>query len=228
MNSVNRQSLTVLLLAPLVAASSTSGLALFLGAGSAVVLLAATALLYLLQRFVFDTQADADGSLPGFALLMLVLSSVTTLLILLSQRWFYEAYLLTGIWLPLISANLLVVRQLMLVDNTRPFLPTMLDALRTGIMMILALTAFALCRELLTGGRILLNMHLFTDIPARGIEVFEGWPRLKLFEMAPGALLLLALILAGKRLWQSRHSAPPAPAGAPENSLRVRVTGKIS
>lgn len=234
MTADNRQTISLLMLSPLVAGTGSSGTALFLGLGSTIVLLAATAILYLLLPAARDQQATTGSRSTvvtpvNFPMLMLVLSVSTSLLMLALQRWFYEATLLTGLWLPLISANLLIVRQLLTVDGTRPFARTMAQSLKLCVFVVSALIGLALCRELLGSGRILMNMHLFTDtITAQGIAVFPDWPRLKLFEMAPGALLLLALILAGQRVWQSRHPMPRVETSTPDSSRRVRVTGKIT
>lgn len=226
--------MTLLMLSPLVAGTGSSGTALFLGLVSAGVLCVSTALLYLLQRLMAVRATGTDSAATvstamQLPLLMLVLSVTTSLVMLLLQRWFYEASLLTGIWLPLISANLLLVRQLLSVDSSQPIVYCLADAFKLGIVIVLALTGLALCRELLGNGLVLSNMHLFSDaMPAQGIELLPGWPRLKLFEMAPGALLLLALALAARRFWQARYPRPPADSGRPDPDRRVRVTGKIS
>lgn len=230
----SRSAVTVLMLAPLIAGTSSTGVALFLGLVSAIVLLVSTTVLLVLQRLIAPQSEAVDGAAKSnaslnFPLLMLVLSVTTSLLILVLQRWFYAATLITGIWLPLISANLLLVRQLMAVEGRDSVLKLTMQSLQMGAIIVLAFTGLALCRELLGHGHILGNMHLFTDaIPAHGIEVLPNWPRLKLFEMAPGALLLLAVLLALHRQWQLRHPAPPAGSGTPEPDRRVRVTGKIS
>jgi Na+-translocating ferredoxin:NAD+ oxidoreductase RnfE subunit len=234
MSRPGQNMFTLLMLAPLITLSASTGVALFSGLTTALVLLVSTALFYVVQRLVLAASQETVPAGTRLPLVMLVLSVVTSLTVLLAQRWFYEAALLTGIWLPLISANLVVVRQLLTVDYSRPVLQTITETLKLAMLIITALTALALCRELAGNGRVLSNMHLFMDsIPAQGIDVIPGWPRLKLFEMVPGALLLLSLFLAikrlaAKRMWSSRHPQLPAVSGQPDSSLRVRVTGKIS
>ena len=229
MSRPGQNMFTLLMLAPLISLSSSTGIALFSGLSTALVLMVSTIVFYLVQRFVVAANSPAatvDTRLPS---VMLVLSVTTSITVLLAQRWFYEATLLTGIWLPLISANLVVVRQLLMVDYSRPALQTVAETLKLAVVIIAALTGLALCRELAGNGRVLSNMHLFLDnMPAQGFEVIPGWPRLKLFEMAPGALLLLSLFLAGNRMWNARHQKLSAGSGQPDSSLRVRVTGKIS
>lgn len=221
-------SLIVLSLASLIAASTSSGLALLIGMSSWLVLLISSAVICLLRPWLRKeaSLARADSTLT-LCFIALLVASVVSLLSLVIQVSRYEAMTLAGIWLPLIASNGLIYMHLVSEwDASGKVL--MRSAWVRGAQFTVILLLLALVRELLGTGSILTNLHVFfSSMSATGVEVIDNYPRLKLFGFPTGGLLVLGLGLAFIQ-WLRLRRPEVAKTVLPSEEKRVRVTGRIS
>ncbi|TFH73361.1 hypothetical protein E3V39_09085 [Gammaproteobacteria bacterium LSUCC0112] len=224
----SRLSLIVLSLASLIAASTSSGLALLIGISSWLVLLISSAVISLLRPWLRKeaSLARADSTLT-LCFIALLVASVVSLLSLVIQVSRYEAMTLAGIWLPLIASNGLIYMHLVSAwDASAKVL--LCSAWVRGAQFTVVMLLLALVRELLGTGSILTNMHVFfSTFSASGIIVISNYPRLKLFALPTGGLLVLGLSLALIQ-WMQLRRLVVAKTVLPSEEKRVRVTGRIS
>lgn len=221
-------SLIVLSLASLIAASSSSGLALLIGISSWLVLLISSAFVCLLRPWLRkETSLERADSTLTLCFIALLVASVVSLLSFVIQVSRYEAMTLAGIWLPLIASNGLIYMHLVSAwDASGKGL--MRSAWVRGAQFTVVVLLLALVRELLGTGSILTNLHvLFSSFSATGVEIIDNYPRLKLFGFPTGGLLVLGLGLACIQ-WLRLGRPDVAQTVLPSEEKRVRVTGRIS
>lgn len=221
-------SLIVLSLASMIAASTSSGLALLIGMSSWLVLLISSAFICLLRPWLRkETSLEHGDSTLTLCFIALLVASVVTLVNFVIQVERYEAMTLAGIWLPLIVSNGLIYMHLVSAwDASGKVL--MRSAWVRGAQFTVVMLLLALVRELLGTGSILTNLHvLFPSFSATGIEVVDNFPRLKLFGFPTGGLLVLGLGLAFIQ-WLRLSRPVVAKTVLPAEEKRVRVTGRIS
>lgn len=113
--------------------------------------------------------------------IILICATVLSLLQILLQLWFYEASLHAGIYVPLVAMNCLVLTQAEECAVRQAVVPALTQAVIMGGVILLLLAVIGAVRE------------------------YSG---LMVMQQAPGALLLLALVLAGWQ-WLQAHSGHP-------------------
>lgn len=225
--SITKSSLIVLSLASLIAASTSSGLALLIGLSSWLVLLICSAVLWLvrpwLQKEALFARADSALTLTCVALLLACVVTVLSVIIQINR---YEAFTLAGIWLPLIASNALIFMHLLGAWQSKDT-KVLSAAWVCGAQYTAVLLMLAVLRELLGSGTILTNLHVFfPTFPETGITIINNYPRLKLFGFQAGGLLVLGLALAWIKQLRRRNSQLVM-TRLPSDKKRVRVTGQI-
>ena len=220
-------SLVVLSLASLIAASSSSGLALLIGMSSWAVLLICTAVLCLVAPMLRKEPLLLDaGSAFTLSFVAALLATIVTILNVTLQLLRYEAIVFAGLWLPLIASNALIYMHL-LGTWEQADAAAIKVALWRGALFCSVLLGLAVMRELLGTGVVLSNLHLLNPAWSEsGIVIISDYPRLKLFAMSSGGLLVTAMMLALIN-WIRSQQTPVSDRRTPAEDKRVRVTGRI-
>lgn len=220
-------SLVVLSLASLIAASSSSGLALLIGLSSWAVLLICTGVLCLVAPVLRKEPLLLNaGSAFTLSIVAALLATVVTILGVALQLFSYEASVIAGLWLPLIASNALIYLHL-LSTWERADRTALKSALWRGALFCAVLLGLAVIRELLGTGEVLSHLHLLNPAWSQaGIVIISDYPRLKLFTMSSGGLVVTGMILALIN-WIKSQQAPMPDRGTPAEDKRVRVTGRI-
>ncbi|GEM_PF-2994872 len=225
--ALHHSPMILLSLASLISASTSSGLALFIGLTSCLVLLISSTLVWLgrpwLQKEALLARADSALTVAVVALL---LASVVSLVSVIIQMTRFEAFVTAGIWLPLIASNALIYMHLL--RSWESFETNMVGtAMVRGIQFTAVLLVLALLREVLGHGSILTNLQLLLpSLPQSGVSIFGNYPRLKVFALPAGGLLVVGLALA--LIEQMRLRKPRlGHTRLPSDEKRVRVTGRI-
>ena len=164
-----------------------------------------------------------------FAYFLFVLAVFTTAADILMQRFHYALYRDLGIYVPLICCNLALVLHLEFKTGSAKIMRTLTDSLIAGCGILLAFVVFSACRELLIHGRIEISLQSLTPAlaPTQGIDTPRANPDWFQFaRLAPGALLLLGLLLALKN-WLTPYTTKPTANDDVTPVQRARVTGKI-
>lgn len=148
-----------------------------MGASTLVVLIVSNLIISLLRKVI-----PGEVRLPAY---IVIVASLVTLVELITQAYLPDLYSALGIYIPLIVVNCIILgRAEAYASKNTPFLSAM-DGVGMGIGFTIALTIAGLIREFLGSGTLFGRLVLPESVEPIG-----------LFVKAPGAFLVLALIVA--------------------------------
>ncbi|MFY9975327.1 MAG: electron transport complex subunit E [Chromatiaceae bacterium] len=210
----NNQALVALLgLCPLLATTTSASNGLGMGLATTTVLALSSMTVSLIRNVV-----RPEVRLPVF---VLVIASFVTAVELTMQAYFYELYLVLGLFIPLIVTNCTIIGRAEAFASKNPVDKALVDALAMGIGFTLVLTTLGGIRELMGQGTLFHQAHLLFGEPAHGLTLTLG-PEFKgalVAILPPGAFIGLGLLIALKNLIDQRlrRRAPRrVPVGAPQ------------
>jgi electron transport complex protein RnfE len=195
-------------LCPLLAVSNTAINGLALGLATTLTLLLSNSIVSLIRHYV-----RPEIRLPVF---VLVIASIVTAIELAMNAWFYELYLILGIFIPLIVTNCSIIGRAegFASKNTLP--RAALDGVMMGLGFTGLLFTLGSLRELLGNATLLSQAHLLFGEAARSwtIVLSEDYRGFLVAILPPGAFFGLGLLIALKnvidRRLQARRSIAPA------------------
>lgn len=197
-------------LCPLLAVSNTAVNGLALGLATTLTLLLSNSIVSLIRHYV-----RPEIRLPVF---VLVIASIVTAIELAMNAWFYDLYLILGIFIPLIVTNCSIIGRAegFASKNTLP--RAALDGVMMGLGFTAVLFTLGLLRELLGNGTLLAQAHLLFGEAARGwtIVLSKDYGGFLVAVLPPGAFFGLGLLIALKNVIDRRLSARRATAAAAE------------
>lgn len=216
----NNQALVALLgLCPLLATTTSATNGLGMGLATTAVLALSSVTVSLIRNLV-----RPEVRLPVF---VLVIASFVTIVELTMQAYFYNLYLVLGLFIPLIVVNCTIIGRAEAFASKNRVDRALVDALAMGIGSTLVLTTLGGMRELVGQGTLFNQAHLLLGEAARGLTVKLG-PDYKgalVAILPPGAFIGLGLLIALKNLIDQRARRraprpvavpPPAPRGPAE------------
>ncbi len=191
----NNQAMVALLgLCPLLAVTNNIVNAIGLGIATTFVLVASN-----LSVSVFRNQIAKEVRIPIFVLLI---ASFVTIVELIMQSYFYDLYLILGIFVPLIVTNCAILGRAEAFASKNTWDKSLLDGLMMGIGFSLALIVLGAARELIGSGTLFdqsaLLLGSFGD--SLSITVFADYQGTLLAILPPGAFIGLGLIVALKNV----------------------------
>ncbi|SMN15474.1 Electron transport complex protein RnfE [uncultured Candidatus Thioglobus sp.] len=189
----NNQALVALLgLCPLLAVTNNIVNAIGLGLATTFVLVASN-----VTVSIFRNQIRKEVRIPIFVLLI---ASFVTIVELLMQSYFYDLYLILGIFVPLIVTNCAILARAEAYASKNTWGKSALDGLMMGIGFSVILIVLGAMRELIGSGTLFdqssLLLGSFGD--TLSITVFEDYQGTLLAILPPGAFIGLGLIVALK------------------------------
>ena len=146
-----------------------------MGLSSLVVLAISNLVISLLRNIIPD-----EVRLPAF---IVVVASFVTVVELLMEAYLTDLYSALGIYIPLIVVNCIILGRAEAYASKNPPLPSLFDGIGMGLGFTIGLTVIGAIRELLGNGSIF------------GISV-PGYEPMAFFVRAPGAFLVLAVLIA--------------------------------
>ncbi len=197
----NNQALVALLgLCPLLAVTNNIVNALGLGIATTFVLIASNVSVSLFRNYI-----PKEVRIPIFVLLI---ASFVTIVELIMQSYFYDLYLILGIFVPLIVTNCAILGRAEAFASKNTWDKSLLDGLMMGIGFSLVLVILGAMRELIGSGTLFdqssLLLGSFGD--TLSITVFEDYQGTLLAILPPGAFIGLGLIVAVKNWIDAPHS----------------------
>ena len=189
----NNQALVALLgLCPLLAVTNNIVNAIGLGLATTFVLIASN-----ITVSVFRHQIRKEVRIPIFVLLI---ASFVTIVELLMQSYFYDLYLILGIFVPLIVTNCAILGRAEAYASKNTWGKSALDGLMMGIGFSIILVMLGAMRELIGSGTLFDQSSLILgDIGnTLSISVFDNYQGTLLAILPPGAFIGLGLIVAMK------------------------------
>ena len=189
----NNQALVALLgLCPLLAVTNNIVNAIGLGLATTFVLVASN-----ITVSVFRNQIRKEVRIPIFVLLI---ASFVTIVELLMQSYFYDLYLILGIFVPLIVTNCAILARAEAYASKNSWDKSALDGLMMGVGFSIILVILGAMRELIGAGTLFdqSSLILGTLGDSLSITVFEDYQGTLLAVLPPGAFIGLGLIVAVK------------------------------
>lgn len=159
-------------------AVTTSGInGLGMGLASTFVLVCSNTLVSLLKNLIPD-----KVRIPAF---IVVIATFVTIVDMLMEAFTPDLYNALGIFIPLIVVNCVILGRAEAFAQKKPVLASMIDGLGMGIGFTIALTVFALIREILGNGSVFDYKFLAED--AKTILIFI---------LPPGAFITFGFLIA--------------------------------
>ena len=146
-----------------------------MGLSSMVVLAISNLVISLLRKIIPD-----EVRLPAF---IVVVASFVTVVELLMEAYLTDLYSALGIYIPLIVVNCIILGRAEAYASKNPPLLSLFDGIGMGLGFTIGLTVIGAIRELLGNGSIF------------GISI-PGYEPMAFFVRAPGAFLVLAVLIA--------------------------------
>lgn len=196
----NAALVQILGLCPLLAVSNTVINALGLGLATTLTLVASNTTVSLIRRWV-----RPDIRIPVF---VLIIASVVTVIELAMNAWFYELYLILGIFIPLIVTNCTIIARAESFASKHAVIPSAIDGLFMGIGFMAVLVILGAMRELVGFGTLLSHADLmFGDIgKSMQLQPWEEYRGYLLAILPPGAFMGLGFIIAIKNIVDKRRA----------------------
>ena len=203
----NNQALVALLgLCPLLAVTNNVTNAISLGIATTFVLVASN-----LSVSLFRNHIRKEVRIPIFVLLI---ASFVTLVDLLMQSFFYDMYLILGIFVPLIVTNCAILARAEAFASKNTWDKSVIDGLMMGVGFSIVLVLLGAMREILGSGTLFDQADLiFGDLGSSlKVTFFDQYQGTLIALLPPGAFIGLGLIVALKNLIDSRQIAPQTAA----------------
>lgn len=197
----NPAMVQVLGLCPLLAVTSTVVNALGLGLATTLVLIITNVTISLIRNFV-----RPEIRMPVFVMVIAVAVTIAQLII---QAYFYELYLIIGLFIALITTNCVIMARAEAFASKNNVGKSFLDGLFMGLGSTLVLVTLGAMRELIGYGTLFQQFNLLFGDAAKAmkITVFHDYPGFLLAILPPGAFLGLGLLIALKNIIDARRAA---------------------
>ena len=201
----NNQAFVALLgLCPLLAVSNTVINGLALGLATTLTLILSNSIVSIIRH-----QVGSEIRLPVF---VLIIASIVTVIELIMNAFFYELYLILGIFIPLIVTNCAIIGRAEAFASKNPFGASFVDGLGMGLGFTAALVTLGAMREVLGAGTLFANAQLMFGDAASGmtITIIGNYEGFLLAMLPPGAFIGLGLLIALKNVIDKKLAKPTA------------------
>jgi len=198
----NNQALVALLgLCPLLAVTNNVVNAITLGLATTFVLIASN-----LSVSLFRNHIRKEVRIPIFVLLI---ASFVTLVDLIMQSFFYDMYLILGIFVPLIVTNCAILARAEAFASKNTWDKSVIDGLMMGIGFTLVLVLLGAMREIIGNGTLFDQADLiFGDLGLNlKVILIDQYQGTLIALLPPGAFIGLGLIVALKNLIDSKKTS---------------------
>ena len=196
----NPATVQILGLCPLLAVTSTVVNALGLGIATTLVLIITNVTISLIRDFV-----RPEIRMPVF---VMVIAVAVTIAQIIMQAYFYELYLIIGLYIALITTNCTIMARAEAFASKNGVRESFLDGLFMGLGFTLVLLTLGAMRELIGYGTLFQQFNLLFGDAAKAmkITVFHDYPGFLLAILPPGAFIGLGLLIAVKNIIDARRA----------------------
>lgn len=185
-------------LCPLLAVTSSTINGVGLGIATMVTLILSNTLVSLIRGFV-----RSEVRLPVF---VLIIACVVTVIELLMKAFFYDLFLVLGIFIPLIVTNCAIIGRAEGFASRNPVGASALDGFMMGLGFLAVLTLLGAMREIIGSGTLLAHADLMFGESAKALTITfnEDYSGFLLAILPPGAFFGLAILIAVKNAIEMR------------------------
>ena len=198
----NNAALVQLLgLCPLLAVTNTLVNGIGLGLATMATLILSSTIVSMIRGFVRN-----EVRLPVF---VLIIASVVTVIELAMQAFFYDLYLVLGIFIPLIVTNCAIIGRAEGFASKHPPGASALDGFMTGVGFMAVLILLGGLREVIGFGTLFANANLMFGEVANTLTIVinADYGGFLLALLPPGAFFGLALLIVAKNLISEHKSS---------------------
>ena len=141
--------------------------------------------------------------LPVF---VLIIASVVTMIELLMRAFFYDLYLVLGIFIPLIVTNCAIIGRAEGFASKNSVGVSALDGFMMGLGFLIVLALLGAMREVIGFGTLFAHADLMFGEAAKSLTIVfnEDYSGFLLAILPPGAFFGLAMLIVGKNLFDAR------------------------
>ena len=190
-NGVIKENPTFVLMlgmCPTLAVTTSAVNGLGMGLSTLVVLVMSNLVISIMRNIIPD-----KVRIPGY---IVIVATLVTIVQLLLQAYLPDLYSSLGIYIPLIVVNCIILGRAEAYASKNGPLLSVFDGLGMGLGFTLALTLISIFRELIGAGTVF------------GFQVMPGaYEPIAIFVMAPGAFLVLCLLVAFQNAMHMRTNA---------------------
>ncbi len=192
-------------LCPLLAVTSTLVNGIGLGLATLITLVLSNTLVSLIRGFVRN-----EVRLPVF---VLIIASIVTIIELTMKAFFYDLYLVLGIFIPLIVNNCAIIGQAEGFASKNPVGIAALDGLMMGLGFLIVLSLLGAMREIIGFGTLFAHADLMFGDAANALTLVfnDDYGGFLLAVLPPGAFFGLALLIVAKNITGARATQKTAP-----------------
>lgn len=185
-------------LCPILAVTNTVINGLGMGIATTLILIASNVTISAIRHLV-----SPAIRLPVF---VLVIASFVTAIEMLIKAFYYDLYLMLGLYIPLIVTNCSLVGRAEAFASKQPIHLAFLDGVMMGIGFTFSLLMLSAFRELVGYGTLFAQAHLLFGQIAEGMTftLFEHYRGFLLAVLPPGAFFGLGLLIALKNVIDQR------------------------
>ncbi len=185
-------------LCPLLAVTNSAVNGLGLGLATLATLVISNTIVSLIRNLVRQ-----EVRLPVF---VLIIACIVTTIELVMQAWFYELYLVLGIFIPLIVTNCSIVGRAEAFASRNPVGASALDGFMMGLGFLLVLLVLGSLREIVGAGTLFAQAELLFGSAGQSmtLTLLDDYEGFLIAILPPGAFFGLALLIAGKNLIEQR------------------------
>jgi len=199
-------------LCPLLAVSNNVVNGVGLGLATTLSLVLSNVLVSLIRNWV-----PTEIRLPVF---VLVIASSVTAVELVMKAFYYDLYLVLGIFIPLIVTNCAVIGRAEAFAAKNTVGRSLVDGLSTGLGFTWVLSSLGGLREILAQGTLFGQAEMMFGTLAQGVTVhlFDHYGGFLIAALPPGAFIGLALLIALKN-WLDQRLKSRKPQAVPVSFL---------
>lgn len=192
-------------LCPLLAVTSTVVNGIGLGIATLITLVLSNTLVSLIRGFVRN-----EVRLPVF---VLIIASIVTVIELMMKAFFYDLYLVLGIFIPLIVTNCAIIGRAEGFASKNPVGIAALDGFMMGLGFLIVLALLGGMREVIGFGTLFAHADLMFGEAAKALTIVfnDEYQGFLLAILPPGAFFGLALLIVGKNIISMRKSEKTVP-----------------
>jgi len=185
-------------LCPLLAVTSTVANGIGLGLATLFTLVFSNGIIAAIKDFV-----RAEIRLPVF---VLIIASVVTLIELLMKAWFYDLYLILGIFIPLIVTNCAIIGRAESFASKNNVTASVVDGFMMGLGFLIILMILGSAREIIGSGTLFQNIDLMFGPASQFLTIHfsDSYHGFLLAVLPPGAFIGLALLIVLKNLYDAK------------------------
>lgn len=185
-------------LCPLLAVTSTAANGIGLGLATLFTLVLSNGIIAAIKDFV-----RTEIRLPVF---VLIIASVVTLIELLMKAWFFDLYLILGIFIPLIVTNCAIIGRAESFASKNNVKASVVDGFMMGLGFLIILFILGSAREIIGSGTLFHNIDLMFGPASHAlfIQFNDSYQGFLLAILPPGAFIGLALLIVLKNIYDDK------------------------